>query len=1134
MGPLKAIKFKISAHHLGRVGLLGIALATAAAVFAIALVIRLLIGPISLGPFDSGLRSSLNRVLPGLTVRFDDAALEWSRDEGRLNLVVLGARVLDEDQRIIAQAPEAEVGLALLPFLKGHVVVERITLVGVQLTLVHARDGALRLGIDGGQNQSDVLQKIRDAIAHSGGGTASLESFAVNKARLAFYEQQTGAFVISPNANLQITKGNGAPGAAKGTIKASVDADIEISGKPAKLEAVLHLPAKGDDVTGDISVSGLTLSSLASNAKIFGFFAPFDMQTDITGNFALAHGTQLRSADFGIGAAGTVNGLGKPLHVRSFRVTGRYDGVTGRLLIDDATLAGIQANAHLTGQGDLAFDSKGALSTATMSLQMDKLAFNMPGVMGHSVSMAHAAIRGSYVVATRTVSIDQALVFGGTLSAKFTGRVPLADNKSPEIDMDGSVAALNMRDLLHFWPLQIGGGARSWIDANVSAGRIGPILVHTHILPGALDDAFLPENALSVSFPVTGATITYIRGLTPLTNANGTATLSGDTFTAGVDSAAIGPLNVSGGRVVIPNLHLHGAVGEMGAHIDGTVPQVLALIDQKPLRYPTRFQIRSATAKGNAAVDLDLHVPMLHDIKVDNVGISIRVATSELSLALSDHLVISNGNVKFDVGNKSLRAVGNVGFAGSTVGIDWTEMFTPVGPVSTRLNINGQFQNEALAALGFDPSEYLSGPLGITGELDGYRGKMQRAQLKVDLTPSAAGVKALGYSKPAGTAAQAQLNLHMDAGGNVRTAEFELSGAALAAHGSARFSAAGSLQGLDIPSFKNGANDDFALSLTRDPVQGLTVSLTGHSFDEENLLSSGNAAQPGQPAPKTPPSAEPYRIGARLDRVVMREGVVLSPFVLNASGAGSRPKSLALSASLSKTVQVTGGLSNGEDGAHLRLSAGDAGLLVKGLFGSTSLKGGAFSLDAVMANLSPDGDPLSADYAGKFTITNCTVLNQPFLMKLFAAGSFDGLAALMGQKGVQLDSVDVPFTLHGNVLTVREARASANALGLTADGYYDLKTNKLALQGAFTPLYGINGIVSSVPVIGSLLGSKKGEGFIGVTYTASGDAGNPDVGVNPLSMLTPGILRRVFQGSPPTAASNIPPVPQPKPQQQPQ
>ena len=70
-------------------------------------------------------------------------------------------------------------------------------------------------------------------------------------------------------------------------------------------------------------------------------------------------------------------------------------------------------------------------------------------------------------------------------------------------------------------------------------------------------------------------------------------------------------------------------------------------------------------------------------------------------------------------------------------------------------------------------------------------------------------------------------------------------------------------------------------------------------------------------------------------------------------------------------------------------------------------------------------------------------------------------------------------------------------------------------------------------MIGNVFGSKKGEGLIGVTYSASGSADNPNVSVNPFSMVTPGILRRIFQGNIPSApvqATTNPPVPIPKPQ----
>ena len=171
--------------------------AVAVVFFALGAIGRLLLGPVSLGPFSSELADAISDAVPGLAVRYDDAAIEWSRDEGRVNLVILGARVFDRSQRIIAQAPKAEIDLAAAPFLAGKVVVRRIALVGVQITLVHTMDGALRLGVERDKGQSDLLEHLREALS-SGSGPSSLRSLAVRQARLAFYDERTGLFVVAP------------------------------------------------------------------------------------------------------------------------------------------------------------------------------------------------------------------------------------------------------------------------------------------------------------------------------------------------------------------------------------------------------------------------------------------------------------------------------------------------------------------------------------------------------------------------------------------------------------------------------------------------------------------------------------------------------------------------------------------------------------------------------------------------------------------------------------------------------------------------------------------------------------------------------------------------------------------------
>ncbi|MEP4988387.1 MAG: hypothetical protein ABJV68_11925, partial [Paracoccaceae bacterium] len=45
--------------------------------------------------------------------------------------------------------------------------------------------------------------------------------------------------------------------------------------------------------------------------------------------------------------------------------------------------------------------------------------------------------------------------------------------------------------------------------------------------------------------------------------------------------------------------------------------------------------------------------------------------------------------------------------------------------------------------------------------------------------------------------------------------------------------------------------------------------------------------------------------------------------------------------------------------------------------------------------------------------------------------------------------------------------------------------------------------------------TRKGEGLIGFSYTLTGNAKDPDVSVNPVSALTPGMFREVFRNPAP-------------------
>jgi hypothetical protein len=1119
--------FRIGRHHVRRATLIAGALVGFVLLFALGAIGRLAMGPVSLGPFSTQLRESIVHALPGLGVRYDEAALEWSRDEGRVNLIILGARVVDADQHIIAQAPKAEIGLAVIPLLQGDIQVKRIALVGVQLTLVRTADGTLRLGVERDRTGSDVLERIREAIEKSGNGATSLESFAVRKARLAFYDEPTGLFVVAPQAKLEIRMGREGASRSASPVEANVDADVEITGRPAHLTGTVRLPRNGGPVSGALSISGLELQALAQNSKTFTFLEPFDLKIDLTGSFIVEHGNRLRSADLGIGASGIVGGLGSPLVVKSLRFVGRYDGATGRLLVDDATLQGVNASAHLQGQGNLEF-SGNAVTRASLDLTADKIALKIPNAFQQSVELGRIALRGTYTTADRTLTLDRLLMGGSPVAGELSGRIVLADNTSPEIDLTGRIDELSVRDLVHYWPLRVGDGARSWIARSMPAGRVGPIAIRTAIKPGALDGSGLPDDALLMTLPITGATVDYIHGMTPITQASGTATLTGDTFKAAIAGARIGPLIVKSGHVEIPNLHVHGTAAQIAAHVSGRLRDVLSLIDLKPLQYPTRFHIKPAETGGAVELDASFKVPTLKNLSIDDVGIGIKASVAGLALNLGERIKISNGTTNFEIDNSHLHTWGNIDLGRTRMAADWVEQFKAANDITTKISLRGVLDDDARAALNFRAGDLLTGSVPISAQLEGHRGSLRRAQMTMDLTPTTLGVDLLNFHKPAGTTASAQVTARFGANGDIGAEDIVISGNDLSARGTLNFNKDGGIGHLEFPSFKAGAND-FAIGVSQASGGGYEIALKGRSADGTAIgRRSSNSASSA--SDKSSEGETPLHLVAHLDRVSLRNGVQLSPFALDANVVGSRLQSLSLTAGLAKPNDLTATVTPTDAGRRLTMNAGDAGQLLKGFFGFGSVTGGRIQ---VAGTLAPAKRDAKAEYWGTIDIRDFRVQNQPFLARLFSAGSLGGMLDLMRNQGIAIDRLEVPFRGHGDIIDIREAHASGPSIGFSTEGYVDRRANQLQLRGAVAPLYGINGFLGAIPVLGSVLTSKKGEGIIGVTYTLSGNIDEPKVSVNPLSMLTPGIFRRIFEGkapsAPPEQADSGPAKPNPTP-----
>lgn len=1116
----------IKARHVSHAALSAGVLLAAIVFFVVGAGVRLLIGPVSLGPLHGALAAAIHDALPGIALEYDQAAIEWSRDEGRVNLVILGTRVYDGHGHVVARAPKADIDLAAAPLLSGNVVVRRIALVGVQLTLVRMKDGSIRLGPEKDRDSADIIHRLQ-AVIERGSGKSALESFAVRNSRLMFRDEITGLAMMAPDTKLAI----GSRGAA---VTLDLDGDMEISGRRSHITGHLLIPPGTAPITGDIALNKLDLRTLSTNAPLFAFLANVPLSTSASARFTLSADGVLRNADFDLTASGNIPVQAmatKALHVTSFRLRGHYEG-DGRHL----TLKTVQMNAregHVSGHGqaDLIY-ADGALKDVRGQIELDRIAIDAPGLFPQPVRYQMAAVAGDYQLDARRLTISRLVLGAPGFALKASGALTSNDKGSPGLSVQAHIDALPVRTLLRYWPLPLIHGARAWVDENIFAGTVGPLDAKADFAPGVLDQPALPEDSVQATFAMRGIEGSYIKGLTHVTGVNGQAVLTGDTFRASFTGGKIGPITVTNGTALIPTLHKKGTVGQFGAHVDGTMPDIMHLIDMKPLNYPSKFGIDPAQTHGTASADLMFNVPMLADLPVDGVGIDVNAKVDGFGVTLG-RLKVHDGQVTFDINNDRLHQTGVVGLADSRLNVDWTEDFKTKNKITTHLSVQGDLSDGARAALGIHLERYMRGRVPITADITGHRGALIRADVTADFTPVLLMTPIVNLEKAVGKEASGQVVVNFGPGNVLRDETIHVSGPNLNATGTAVFGQDGDMTSMVFPTIRMGPDNDLAFQFQHG-AQGGVYTIRGRSLDGSHLVGDGKkpgsaAKEQGQDEGAGPPEDNmpkgPFRISVQLQQLVLRDGVAIAPFNMDLTGVGDRPATLSLNGTLVRgkgSAPISANIATVSKDRHLTLTAGNAGLLVRGLFSFESMRGGALNMSAVLPGRAVDEtapDAKTPDFSGELSVTNFRMVNQSFLTRLFSAGSLTGLVDLMGGEGMSLDSLDVPFSSRNNVISIKGARVAGSAVGASADGYIDRPQGKIALKGSLVPAFGLNSFISNVPLLGDILASRKGEGIFGVTYSLTGDAAHPDISTNPLSILTPGILRRIFEGHIPTAAN---------------
>ena len=148
-------------------------------------------------------------------------------------------------------------------------------------------------------------------------------------------------------------------------------------------------------------------------------------------------------------------------------------------------------------------------------------------------------------------------------------------------------------------------------------------------------------------------------------------------------------------------------------------------------------------------------------------------------------------------------------------------------------------------------------------------------------------------------------------------------------------------------------------------------------------------------------------------------------------------------------------------------------------------------------------------YDGTIIITDFYIVKARVLAKMMTLGSLTGIADMVVGNGIRFNKLTADVKMDQHNVSVENYRMVGPAIGITANGIINRDNDIVAVKGNIIPAYTANTLLGRIPLIGSAIFSN--DGVFALAYTMKGNIENPDLSVNPLTVLAPGSLRRIFE-----------------------
>ena len=1006
-------------------------------------------------------------------------------DDQRPKLVFLNVGVRDASGGAAVAVQRVTAELAVSALLRGRPGLANLELEGAQMTVRRDARGAFSVDFGAGAgDQARSLAEMLETLDASLGRPelAEIRTLNVNGLTLVLEDARSGRIWQAANARLLVRKSDEdlsmtlASDVFNGT---DILGEVQLSATFDRGTRNTALQARIRDVAAaDLALQSPALSWLSViDAPLSGAVrTTFDGEGALT---ALAGTLDLSNGALQPTPAST------PVPFQSAEVYFDVDPDAQRIRFSNLSVISETLTLRATGSTDLT-EFNGPWPGAFVSqLQITEATYAADGMFENPVSLVRGQADFRLRLDPFEVDVGQVWVETETAEAVANAKVT-ANDAGWQVSLDAKSDAVTAKEVVASWPVFIAPRTRAWLSENVLDGTLRNVSTALRFTAGTRPD-------LGLSFDYDDVDLRFLRQIPPVTHAKGTANLIDNRFTIRVAEGAIegldgnGTMRADGTVFSILDTKQKPAVGELLLETSGPLQTALELLDLPPFRVFERVGRSPSLGTGTARARADVRVPLRRGNQREDIDYTVTARAFDV---VSDVLVpgrrLTSSALDIAVTPDLVEISGPAALDGVPVTAKWSQ---PIGPGAPRGEVTGQasVSPDVLRRLGIElPDALFSGTTTADWTLRFPEGEVPELTVTSDLRGVSLSIDAVGWRKAANAPGGLDLIVGLGERPDVRTLAVSAQG--LAAEGRLEFDDNGAFAAADFERVRLEDYLDARVRITPGRSAGNpNVEVTGGSFDLRRADFGGGSDGNGGSG-----------ITFDLNEVAISDGIVLRPLRGRLTTGGGLSGSFE--GSLNGASPVRGDLVPFRGRTAIRLRSDNAGQTVRasGLMDNTY--GGQLTM-----TLTPRAD---VGYDGAFRIDDITLRQAPVMAELLNAISVVGLFDQLDGPGINFDVVDGRFVLTPDRLTLSQAAATGPSMGVSLDGVYDLGSRQLDMQGVISPVYFLN-------AIGQIF-TRRGEGLFGFSFRVTGAAAQPQVSVNPLSILTPGMFREIFRRPPPT------------------